>query len=150
MTIFWNNSVKLKRILFIYWLMIPVLFGSYVFVFAAVKNVSVTALFTNIPSLALTSIVALLSFFQVFILYKSKNSSNYRQSFFGVFLKFSMIQQLCSLNVIGLLLCILVYRSLLEGSEQVEISKQVKIQVYSSMVFIALVTFLVVGIRFSL
>lgn len=150
MTIFWNNSVKMKRILFTYWLMIPVLFGSYVFVFAAVKHVSIMTLFMNIPSLTLTSIIVLLSFFQIFILYKLNNYSSYRQSLFGLFLKFSMIQQLCSLNIIGLLLCIFVYRSLLEGSGQEEVSKQMKIQTYSFMVFIAMITFLVVIIRFSL
>lgn len=150
MPAFWKDSIKMKHALFTYWLVVPVLFSLYLVVYASVKHSSITALLTNMPSLALTSILALLSFFQVFVLYKLKNFSKYRHSLFGTFLKFSIIQQVISLNIIGLILCIFAYRSLFEGQAQEHIPSQTKIQIYSFMGLIAFLTLIVAAIRISL
>ncbi|ALS37781.1 putative integral membrane protein [Enterococcus rotai] len=144
------HPTKMKRVLFGYWLMIPLVFGLYISILAAVKNVSVSSVFTSIPSLTLTSIVVFLLFFQLFGLFIVGNTSDCRHSLLGGYLKFSMVQQLFSLNIPGLILCLFVYRSLLDAKEKVSVSKQVQWAVYMLMGFIGFITILLVWIRLSL
>lgn len=144
------HPTKMKRVLFGYWLMIPLVFGLYISILAAVKNVSVSILFTSIPSLTLTSIVVLLLFFQLFGLFMVGNTSDCRHSLLGFYLKFSMVQQLFSLNIPGLILCLFVYRSLVDAKEKVNVSKQVQWAVYMLIGFIGFITILLVWIRLSL
>lgn len=149
MTLFLQPT-KLKRMLAGYWLMVPLLFGLYIVILAAVKGVSTATIFMGIPSLTLTSIVVLLLLFQLFGLYLIGDSSDYRHSLLGAYLKFNMIQQLFSLNIPGFILCILFYRSLLDGQEEVRLPKKTRWMMYILMGFVCVITVLVVLIRFSL
>lgn len=144
------HSTKMKRVLFGYWLVVPLLFGVYILTFTTVKQVSVGSVFTSIPSLTLTSIVVLLMVFQLFGLYIMNNSSEYRHSLLGVYLKFNMVQQLLSFNIPGFLICLLFYRSLVDGNEESALPKQVQWTVYGLMGFVGLLTILVLWIRLSL
>ncbi|WP_206911503.1 hypothetical protein IGL98_002181 [Enterococcus sp. DIV0840] len=144
------HPTKIKRVLFGYWLMVPLLFGVYILTLATVKQVSVGTVFTSIPSLTLTSIVVLLLFFQLFGLYIMNNSSDCRHSLLGFYLKFNMVQQLLSVNIPGFIICLLFYRSLLDDKEVVVLPKQVQWTVYSLMVFVGLLTILVLWVRSSL
>ncbi|MHC5227344.1 hypothetical protein ACYSNW_03580 [Enterococcus sp. LJL99] len=150
MTTFITNTSKLKKLLFFYWLIVPALFGLYLFLTSTTQRISVEGLLTNIPGLALTSIVSLISIFQAFGLYYIGNTSDCRQSLFGYYLLFSLIQQLFTLNVIGVGLTLLLYRSLLSAKETKKLSAQVKLSMYGLMVFIGFITFLVVIVRFSI
>lgn len=149
MTLFLQPN-KMKGVLFGYWLTIPLVFGLYIFVLATVKNVSAVTIFTSIPSLTLTSIIVFLLFFQIFGLFIIGNSSDCRHSFMGSYLKFSMLQQLLSVNIPGLILCLLFYRSLLNDKEEVELPKQVRWTMYGLMGFISIITILIVWIRVTL
>ncbi|WP_086313578.1 hypothetical protein A5821_001100 [Enterococcus sp. 7F3_DIV0205] len=149
MTLF-LHPVKIKRILFGYWLAVPLLFGCYSLILATVKQISLITIFTSIPSLALTSIVVLLMIFQLFGLYIVGDLCEYRNSLLGFYLKFNMVQQLLTLNIPGFLFCLFFYRSLLVGKEKAELSKQMKWTAFSLMGFISIITILVVLIRLSL
>ncbi|ALS00270.1 hypothetical protein ATZ33_02415 [Enterococcus silesiacus] len=144
------HPTKIKRFLFGYWLAIPLLFGVYSLILAAVQNVSVGTIFKSISSLTLTSIVVLLLFFQLFGLYILGDSSDCRHSLLGTYLKFSLIQQLCSFNIPGFLLCLLFYRSLLNAKEDTSLSKQGQWTIYGLMGFVGLLSILIVWIRLSL
>lgn len=150
MTTFLTNTSKLRKLLFFYWLIIPVLFGLYLFLTSTMQGISVEGLLTNIPGLALTSIVSLLSIFQAFGLYYIGNTSACRRSLFGYFLLFSIVQQLVTLNMIGLALTFLLYRSLLATKEMREVTNQAKMLMYGLMAFIGIITILVVIVRFSI
>ncbi|MGM0217798.1 hypothetical protein [Enterococcus sp. AZ126] len=144
------HPVKMKKILFGYWLTIPLLFGLYSLILAAVKNVPILTIFMNIPSLALTSIVVLLLIFQLFGLYILGRSSDCRHSLLGFYLKFNLIQQLFTVNVPGFLLCLFFYLSLIDAKEQTDVSKQEKWLIYGLIGFISLITILVTWVRLSL
>ncbi|WP_429950826.1 hypothetical protein [Enterococcus sp. AZ101] len=144
------EPIKMKRLLFGYWLLVPCLYVVYLFTLAAVQQTTVSIIFATIPSLTLTTIIVLLLFFQLFALYKLIDSSDYRASLLGNFLKFSMIQQLCSLNIIGIILCILVYRSLLPTKDELILPKSEQWIVYGVMTFVGCVTVIVLLIRISL
>ena len=145
-----TNTSKLKKILLFYWLLNPVLFGMYLFLMSLNQGEPIGELLTYIPSLALTSIIAWLSIFQAFGLYFVGSTSDCRHSLFGYFLIFSMIQQLLTLNIIGLALTGLLYRSLFVVKEENELSNKLKIVTYSLMIFVGLLTIIVVLIRFSI
>lgn len=142
------NTSMYRKLLFFYWLISPILFGTYLFLTATIQKTSIEALLTTIPSLALTSIVSLLMIFQVVCLYLLGNTSDCRYSFFGNFLLFSMGQQLLTLNIIGLILTFLLYQSLLSVKETKEISVQIKKLMYALIYFIGGLSILVVLIRF--
>ncbi|WP_430607783.1 hypothetical protein [Enterococcus sp. AZ170] len=61
-----------------------------------------------------------------------------------------MIQQLFSLNIIGIILCILVYRSLLPTKDELILPKSEQWIVYGVMTFVGCVTVIVLLIRISL
>ncbi|MEI5991903.1 hypothetical protein [Enterococcus crotali] len=144
------HPTKMKRLLFGYWLIVPLLFGLYSLSLAMVQNVSVGTVFMHIPSLTLTSIVVLLLIFQLFGLYVLGNSSDCRHSLLGTYLKFNLVQQLVSLNIPGFILCLLFYRSLLDAKEEAGLSRQVQWMTYGLMGFVGVLTILVVWIRLSL
>jgi hypothetical protein len=141
---------KMKRLLIVYWLLVPLLFGVYLLSFAAVKTVSVSTIFSTIPTITLTTIVVLLLLFQLYGLSILGDSSGCRHSLLGVYLKFSMIQQLFTVNIPGFLLCLFFYRSLSDSKENSTLSKQVRWLSYMLMVMVGLLTILVTWIRLSL
>ncbi|EOL45896.1 hypothetical protein [Enterococcus caccae] len=144
------HPTKIKRVLFGYWLGVPLLFGLYIFILAAVRNVSAVTIFTRIPSLTLASIIVFLLFFQLFGLAVIGHSSDCRHSLLGLYVRFNMFQQLCTFNIPGFFLCVLFYRSLLDGKEEVALTKQAQLVMYVLMGFVGLMTILTVWLRLSL
>lgn len=144
------RPTKMNQVLFGYWLTIPLLFGGYILTLAAVKNSSVSGVFFSIPSLTLTSIIVLLIVFQLFGLYIIGNSTDCRHSLLGFYLKFNMVQQLLSVNILGFLICLLFYRSLVDGKEESALPKHVQWTTYGLMGFIGFISILVFWVRLSL
>ncbi|MBP2099302.1 hypothetical protein [Enterococcus rivorum] len=145
-----RETDRTKKILFFYWLIVPVLFGSYLIVMSSVQQIPIMALVSTIPSLAISLIVALLQFFQAFGLYLLNDVAASRKSLLGNYLIFSMVQQLFTLNFIGLLLSGLCFWYLPSKKEQEGALSSIKIPLYLLMSFIGVVTLLIVCIRFSL
>lgn len=145
-----RKTERTRRILFFYWVMVPLLFGGYLAVMSLVQQASIPALITTLPSLAISLIVALLQVFQAYGLYLLKEVTASRKSLVGTYLIFSMIQQLFTLNFIGLTLCGLYFWSLPNQKENQGSSSSIKFPLYFLMGFIGVFTLLIVLIRFSM
>ncbi|WP_430607781.1 hypothetical protein IGJ55_001297 [Enterococcus sp. AZ170] len=59
------EPIKMKRLLFGYWLLVPCLYVVYLFTLAAVQQTTVSIIFATIPSLTLTTIIVLLFIFSI-------------------------------------------------------------------------------------
>lgn len=143
-----QKTDRIQKSLFLYWLIVPILFGSYLAVMSSTQQIAITELITTIPSLAFSLIIALLQLFQAFGLYLLNDMAASRKSLLGTYLKFSMLQQLFTLNLIGMLLSGFYFWHL--PNEQEETSSTIKVYHYLLMVFVGIVTAFIVFIRFSL
>lgn len=144
------QSTKMRQLLCGYWLLVPLLFGAYLFTLATVKNVPVGMIFTSIPSLTLASIVVLLMIFQLYGLYIIGHSSESRHSLLGSYLIVNTIQQLLSFNIPGFVICLLFYRSLHNEKERSRVPKQIKWIIYGLMSFISFMTMIILWLQLSL
>lgn len=90
-----------KRSLIIYWLLLPLLFSGYLLLKSQLDNLSLNQILVNDPGL---TVMLLLSFINPLSSYLLKELSENKQlngSFAYFFLKFSIIQQLMTGNLIG-------------------------------------------------
>lgn len=151
MSAYLKSPIKIYWTLFAYWLLLPLVFVGYLFVFSASKLVTVGEVITTIPGLTLTTMIALLTFLQLVVLIVlHPYMLDERNAIFGLFLKISMVQQLISFNGIGALLCWLLYRKLSLSKQYSVVPLRIRIKVYLSLGLITVVTLLITAIRYSI
>lgn len=145
---FFTNANNIKKLLVGYWLVVPILFLSYLMLTTMLQNISMEELLLNIPSLALTCIVCFLLFFQLYGLLFLTRLMNNKQSFLGKYLLFNLIQQVLINNFIGVILCFLYYKNLDTYSEKKQLTKIEYLLMYGLIFFVSVLTLIVIWARF--
>lgn len=145
-----TSSVTWRNLLLTFWIVVPILFYCYLFVFSFVNNTSVTNLIQEIPSLSLTFLLSCLSFIQAYLLRKLTLKEN-DGALLKIYVSFSLIQQLITINLIGVGLVFL-YRKEIHKEvilSQKEVSKISKYEAIIMMGMIGLLSVLVVGLTLA-
>lgn len=136
-------NIKLRGIILAYWILLPLVFFAYMFVFAAVNGHSVGTMLIEIPSITLTFLLSCVTLLQAYSIYRLTAREN-DQELLNQYLLFSMVQQLITANLIGVAL-LFFYRKALknEAIESVTATNAAKFEVYLLMGIVGVLSVLV-------
>lgn len=137
-----------NKILVGYWCVVPICFYSYLFMMSKIENSSMTALITTIPGITVTCLITSLMLIQAVMIHFIQQISSSQDGLLGKFLNFSMIQQLLTVNIIGVFICLVYKRSLYKQEEKVSWRQKTVVIVVCSIV--ALVSLLSVFVSWRL
>ncbi|MHC5248623.1 hypothetical protein [Enterococcus sp. LJL90] len=106
----WLTPNRIKNFVIGYWLLLPVLFYSFVLLFAFNSQSSFTTLIAEVPSLTLTFLLTCLMLLLAFLMYTlSKDQNN--QQLLKRFVIFALVQQVATANLIGAALVFAYFKS---------------------------------------
>ena len=133
-----NQPKKLQTILMGYWLVAPVLFYTYLFLSSLQSQVSVQTLIQQVPEIALGNLTISLMLLQACLLFFISRLSQSKDGLLGHFMIIAILQQLITVNLIGVGLGFLFYRSLLPVDEKIE--SKIKLIFYLLAGFVLLIS----------
>lgn len=107
-----KQTQTLQRIVLGYWIIIPVIFYSLIGLFSLQEQVAIQHLVQSSPMIAVGNLVACLSLLQAGICYFILKFSNSKIGVLGHYMLITLIQQLLTLNILGVVLTLLYYRVL--------------------------------------
>lgn len=113
-----SNPKKLKNILLGYWLVVPILFYLYLIITGVQMNQTVQELVQTTPTLLIGNLVSSLMLFQAGLLFFISHISQSKDGLLGKFALVSIIQQVVTGNIIGVVLAFFFRRSLLAIEEE--------------------------------
>ena len=111
------KTTTYNKILTGYWCIVPICFYSYLFMMSKIEKISITALITTIPGITITCLITSLMLIQAVTIHSIQQFSSSQNGLLGKFLNFSIIQQLLTVNIIGVFLCLVYKRSLCKKQE---------------------------------
>lgn len=107
----WLTPNRLKNVLVGYWLLLPVLFYSFVLLFAVNSQSRFTTLIAEVPPITLTFLLTCLMLLSAYLVYTlSKDQNN--QQLLKRFVIFALVQQVATANLIGAAIVYAYYKSL--------------------------------------
>lgn len=110
-----NPTVRNKKyyqLLSVYWLILPVLFLSYLVLKAGMEKMSIQEVLMANPLLAVMLLLSLVTPFSSLFLLKLPESEKSLSKAAGSFIKFALVQQLVVGNLLGVGLCFLTLKEL--------------------------------------
>lgn len=136
-----NN--KLRGMVLAYWILLPLVFFAYLFVYAAVNSTSVGTMLMEIPAITLTFLLSCVLLIQSYLIYRLTAKEN-DQQLLNQFLLFAMVQQLITANLIGVAL-LFFYRKALKNEvlENATATNATRFEVYLLMGIVGFLSVLV-------
>lgn len=141
-----NRTIQMNKkyyqILCVYWLLLPVLFISYLLLKANIESVGIQWLLTSNPFLAIMLLISLITpFSSLFLLKLSNAEKSCSKSAFN-FLQFGFVQQLLVGNLIGAALCFLALKEIkYSGQKETAKMKELAIIIAFEVIFTVIALF---------
>lgn len=115
-----KKQTKFYKLLMGYWFLVPALFLTYTGLTCLKQSISFEELLTTTPTFSVGFLLSCVMLVMGLMLVKIDKRDASRKSLFGKFILFSLIQQLMTFNIVGVILSGLTFYSLSHTSSENE------------------------------
>lgn len=126
----WIIEKRWGRMLQIYWLVVPFLLGSTLFLLALREQKSFSELLQHSPFVTASFLIASVMLLQAYIFHQLQQFSASKSGLLGTYLLFSTIQQVVVGNIPGAILCFLTRMNLSNEMEKEHKAKQIELTIF--------------------
>lgn len=115
-----KKQTKFYKLLMGYWFLVPALFLAYTGLTCLKQAISFQELLTTTPTFSVGFLISCVMLVMGLMLVKVDKSNASRKSIFGKFILFSIVQQIMTFNIVGVILSGLTFYSLSHTSSENE------------------------------
>ena len=131
----------IQKVLVSYWLLVPVLFYGVLGLYSLQEATTIQQVVQSNPLVTVGNLVACIMLLQAGLFYLISKNSASKRGLLGHFLLIALVQQVLTLNILGVVLTFLYYRTLPNLKEQT--NNQLKILFYMLGGFITILSVVV-------